>query len=163
MFVYNTFGMEKDRMKMKWEWIKRKWTALFQTICNGNVQHCSPFWKLAMTIQNGPNGLKWVSQTGPYLFNPTHYWGNLHDHHARPYTILYLDPCCNCHHKETSQATGDQTRLPLKTKESHCPSMSTRIWTVIWSYLSIWKYCTKIQSHTHGPLQSIQITKVKLS
>ena len=97
------------------------------------------------------------------LSDPTYYWGNLHGYHTRPYTKSYSSPYGNCHHKETSPTTGDQTQLQPKTKESHRPSMSTRIWIVISSYLSVWKCYTKTQSHTHGPLQSIQITKVKPS
>ena len=71
----NTFGMEMDKMEMK-----QKWTALFQTIWNGNGLHyfkpfrmemsntVHHFFELAiyaiLTIQNGQNGLKCAFLTG---------------------------------------------------------------------------------------------------
>ena len=95
------------------------------------------------------------------LFDPTQYRGNLHDRHTRPSSMPYPSPCGNCHHKETSPTTGDQTQLPPKIIENNLLNMSTRTWSIISSYLSIWERCTKIQPHTHGPLQSIRFIKVK--
>ena len=61
------------------------------------------------------------------LSNPAQYRGNPSGYHTSPYTKSYSSSCGNCHHKETSPTTGDQTQLPPQTKESHRPSMSIRI------------------------------------
>ena len=61
------------------------------------------------------------------LFDPAQYQGNLYSHHTRPYTKSYLSSCGNYHRKDTSLITGDQTQLSPKTRESHHPSMSTKI------------------------------------
>ena len=97
------------------------------------------------------------------LYDLAQYRNNPYGHQTRPSIMSYSGPCGNCHCKDTSPTTDDRTQLPPRTKENHRPSMPIRIWTVISNDLSIWEYCTKIQSHTHGPLQSIQITEVKPS
>ena len=110
------------------------------------------YHKLYVTFYHTSHGLRSIMTC---LFDSTQYQGNLYSHDTRPYSKSYLSPYGNCHHKETSPIIGDQTQLPPKTKESHHPSMSTRIWTIISSYLSIWECRTKIESHIHSLLQSI--------
>ena len=42
------------------------------------------------------------------LSDPAQYRGNLHGCHTRPYIVLYLGPCDNCHHTQTSSTNSDQ-------------------------------------------------------
>ena len=52
------------------------------------------------------------------LSDLTQYWGNLHGHHTRPYTMPYLRPCGNCHHKLISPTTGDQPSYHSKSRKA---------------------------------------------
>ena len=51
------------------------------------------------------------------LFSPTHYQGNQHSHHMRPYVVPYSSPCGNYHHKQTSPTTGDQPSYFPKSRK----------------------------------------------
>ena len=123
------------------------WNPNFTIQLERSIQPSSNPW-LSLTFHNKYKPFCYISYDQrsimTCLSNLTHYRGNPHGYHTRPYTKSYLSPCGNCHHKETSSTTGDQTQLSPKTKERHRLSMSTRIWIVISSYLSIWEYCTKI-------------------
>ena len=87
------------------------------------------------------------------LFDPARYRDNLHSNYTRPYMVPYSGPCGNCHHKQTSPTVINP--VTTKINWSTQPSMSTRIWTVLFNYLSIWEWHIETKPHMHGYLQLI--------
>ena len=68
---------------------------------------------------------------------PTYYRGNMYVHHTKPYTMPYVDPHGNFHHKEISPTIGDQSSYQPKSMEAiyqACPLGSEQSFAITYPY-----------------------------